>query len=134
MPNDFDCRQQDEALRTANEELQARGEELLAQAEELQTQADELAAANQELERSEERFRALTQSSPDLITRYDGELRLVYANEAVLRRTGMTEAQFVGKTAHQYGASPQALIRESIEWAGGNRTDDIAIIVIERTG
>jgi len=60
------------------------------------------------LRNSEGRFRALAENIPDLITRFDRNLRLLYANPAVLRRTGLPGEMLVGRTASEYGTSPMA--------------------------
>ena len=63
------------------------------------------------LRTSEERFRALAENVPDLITRFDRNMRLVYTNPAVLRRTGLPGEALAGRTAHEYGTTPAAAAR-----------------------
>ena len=53
---------------------------------------------------SEERFRAIAENIPDLIVRFDHDLRLQYANPAVIKRTGLTNESLIGKTSFEYGA------------------------------
>jgi PAS domain S-box-containing protein len=56
---------------------------------------------------SERRFRTLTENIPDMIVRFDRDLRLIYGNEAVLERTGLSLDFLTGKTAKEYGASSE---------------------------
>jgi PAS domain S-box-containing protein len=64
-------------------------------------------AAETELYRREQEFRALVENSPDIIARYDRELRHLYINPAVERITGLTPQTFIGKTYAQLGFSPE---------------------------
>ena len=64
--------------------------------------------AEEALRQSEESFRALAENVPDLITRFDRNLRLVYANPAVFRLTGLSKESIIGRTAREYGAPPEA--------------------------
>ncbi|HUK93125.1 MAG TPA: PAS domain S-box protein, partial [Methanomicrobiales archaeon] len=65
--------------------------------------------AEEAMRESRERFRVLSENTPDMITRFDRDLHLLYANPAVLRRTGLSEEVMVGRTATEYGASPGAV-------------------------
>jgi PAS domain S-box-containing protein len=56
---------------------------------------------------SEERFRAIAENIPDLIARFDSDLHLLYANTAVTRLTGLAIESLLGKTALEYGSSPE---------------------------
>jgi len=52
---------------------------------------------------SEERFRALAESSADVIMRFDRRHRHLYANPAVEGQTGIPAADFVGRTHAELG-------------------------------
>jgi PAS domain S-box-containing protein len=52
---------------------------------------------------SDERYMALAENIPDLIARFDKDLRLLYGNKAVFKRTGLDFESMVGKTALEYG-------------------------------
>ncbi len=49
------------------------------------------------LHHSEEQFRALVENSPDIIARYDKELRFLYVNPAMGQATGIVPEMFIGK-------------------------------------
>src|SRR5919199_1097377 len=66
-------------------------------------QAEELIHLHQQ------EFRALVENSPDLIARFDPQLRHVYVNPAVERSTGIPKQTFIGKT-HQELGMPQELV------------------------
>ncbi len=67
--------------------------------------------AEEAMRESRERFRVLAENIPDLITRFDRDLRLLYVNPAVSERTGLPGEALVGRTASEYGASPAAACR-----------------------
>jgi PAS domain S-box-containing protein len=50
------------------------------------------------LRRSERDFRALAENLPDVVARYDRQLRHVYVNRAIERATGIPVEDFLGKT------------------------------------
>jgi PAS domain-containing protein len=49
-------------------------------------------------QQSEDELRSVLEASPDLIARFDRELRHVYVNPAVERVTGLKQAELVGRT------------------------------------
>lgn len=98
------------------------------------------------LRESEGRYRALTENIPDLIVRFDKDMRLVYANAAVTQRTKLPDSALIGRTASEYGAAPtsaamwESTAREVVnsgesqriehtnEWHGVRRTYDTHLI------
>jgi PAS domain S-box-containing protein len=62
----------------------------------------------EELKISETRFRTLAENIPDMIVRFDKDLKLLYGNEAVIKRTGRQIEFLAGKTAKEYGASSES--------------------------
>ena len=59
--------------------------------------------AAEALRRREQEFTALVESSPDIISRFTSDLRLVYTSPSVQRYTGMPPAFFLGKTHAEMG-------------------------------
>ena len=55
------------------------------------------------LKDSEKQFRTLTENIPDVIARYDRELRYVYVNPAITLATGLSPDSFIGKTNEELG-------------------------------
>ncbi len=62
------------------------------------------------LRESEERFRVLTEFSPDTIMLFDRDLRHLYASPAVEKGLGIPPAAFIGKT-HREMAFPEPMVR-----------------------
>ena len=56
------------------------------------------------LQRSEDDLRSVLEASPDLIARFDRDLRLLYVNPAAERATGLRSDQMVGRTIRQLHA------------------------------
>ncbi|MGL4621094.1 response regulator [Chroococcidiopsis sp.] len=59
--------------------------------------------AEAELNRREEEFRALVENSPDIIARFDRDLRHLYVNPVVEQATGKSPEMYVGKTHAEVG-------------------------------
>ena len=98
---------QSEEIQVQSEELQAQSEELQVQYEELQVQSGELHKAYESLHESENKFRTLTENSPDLITRFDRRNRHIYANSAAVRLYGCSQEEIIGKTHTELGGDPE---------------------------
>ena len=64
--------------------------------------------ADEALRRRGREFKALVENAPDIIARFDRELRHVYANPAVERVLGMPPDQIIGKTHAELGL-PESL-------------------------
>lgn len=57
------------------------------------------------LRRSETGFKAIAETAPDIIARFDRSFRHLYVNPAVERFTGLSQKDFLGKTNRQLGMS-----------------------------
>ena len=68
----------------------------------------ELSEVGEKLKESETRLRTLAENIPDMIVRFDKDLRLLYGNEAVMKRTGLPLEFLTGKTAKEYGATSES--------------------------
>lgn len=94
-------------LLLANEELRAYQdhlEELVKdRTAELQREITERKAIEEVLRESQERFRALTENSQDVIMRFDRHYRHVYVNSVVEQQTGIPVKEFIGKTHKELG-------------------------------
>lgn len=55
------------------------------------------------LHRREEQFRALVENSPDIVVRYDKELRFLYVNPSMQQATGILSEMFIGKRHQDLG-------------------------------
>jgi len=64
---------------------------------------DAVAAATAELDESRRSQRALVENSPDVVARYDGDLRCLYANAAIERVTGRPPSAFAGRNMDEVG-------------------------------
>lgn len=67
------------------------------------------------LERSEQHFRLLAGSLPDVVVRKDRQGRHLYANAAIERATGLPPSGFVGKTNAELGMPAENVAR----WMAG---------------
>ncbi len=63
----------------------------------------ELKQKQEALYRREQEFKALVENSPDVIARFDRQLRHVYVNPAAEVATGIAAAEFIGKTHRELG-------------------------------
>jgi PAS domain S-box-containing protein len=77
--------------------------------------------AQEALRQREKEIAALADNSPDIIARFDRDLRHLYVNAAVERATGRTPPEFIGKTNEELGMPPalcerwSAILREVFE-------------------
>jgi PAS domain S-box-containing protein len=81
----------------------ARAEELQNLNKKLKAEVDFHRATAQALRRSEESLRAITEAVPDIIAKFDRDLRHVYVNPAVEAVTGHTVGDYLGKTNRELG-------------------------------
>ncbi|MFZ5520787.1 MAG: ATP-binding protein [Pseudomonadota bacterium] len=69
--------------------------------------AEMLESVMQRLREREEDLRSLTDNTPDILSRFDRELRHVFVNAAVTRATGQPTSHFIGKTNRELGMPPE---------------------------
>ncbi|MEW6496390.1 MAG: PAS domain S-box protein, partial [Cyanobacteriota bacterium] len=102
------------ALQQLNEQLENRVTERTAQLEQknqqLQNEIASRTRVQAELMRREQEFRALVENAPDLIARYDRQLRHLYVNPVVERVIGFLPQEIIGRTHRELGIIPEALV------------------------
>ncbi len=59
------------------------------------------------LQKSQEHFRALAENSPDVIMRFDPQLRHIFVNKAAEDQTGIKVEHFLNKTHEEMGVFPK---------------------------
>jgi PAS domain S-box-containing protein len=62
-----------------------------------------------QLRQAEEKFKTLVENLPDVVARYDSDLRHLYVSPAVQRVTGRPSQDFVGKTNQELGMSSELI-------------------------
>jgi PAS domain S-box-containing protein len=79
------------------------------------TSLDDVLAAS--LSPAEEKFRALAEHSPDMIDRFDREMKHIYLNQAGLRLYGRSASSIIGKTIEEMGlpGPSVSLLKERIK-------------------
>jgi PAS domain S-box-containing protein len=65
--------------------------------------------AEEALYRREQEFKALVENSPDIIARFDRQMRHVYVNPAIERATGIPSCAFMGKTHQELEMSDELI-------------------------
>jgi len=73
------------------------------------TDIHELKQAEHELDQRRREFESLVEHSPDIVARFDRDLRYLYVNPAIERVTGISPVQFIGKTNAELGL-PAAMV------------------------
>ncbi|RQD86501.1 PAS domain S-box protein, partial [Methanosalsum natronophilum] len=58
--------------------------------------------AEEALRRREEEFRALAENSPDMVVRFDKDLRHLYVNPALEKEVGIPRQEFIGRTNEDF--------------------------------
>jgi len=79
------------------------------------TMARELRQGTRLLALREREFRALADNSPDVLTRFDRQLRHIFVNNAITAITGRTPTELIGKTHRELGM-PLPLVEQ---WEAG---------------
>jgi PAS domain S-box-containing protein len=93
----------------------------------------------QSLLESQEHFRALAENSPDVIMRFDRELRHVYLNNSIEAQTGLKVKDFVGRTHREMGIFPDHKVEiwesalEKVFRTGKSHTIEFDLDVSEKT-
>jgi PAS domain S-box-containing protein len=59
----------------------------------------------------QEALRALVENTPDIISRWDRDLRRIYVNPAIERATGRPASAFIGRTSREIGMPAQVVDR-----------------------
>ncbi len=97
----------EEALQQLNQELENRVRERTIELEQLNeiliVEIGQRTRAEASLRQREQEFRALVENAPDIITRFDRELRHIYVNPVVELATGLPARDFIGKTNQELG-------------------------------
>jgi PAS domain S-box-containing protein len=67
------------------------------------TNVTALTRAEQRLRESEQRFRTLAENAPDIITRVDRQMHILYVNRPIEAALGIRPEEFVGRTLEELG-------------------------------
>ncbi|MGA9380855.1 MAG: MASE1 domain-containing protein, partial [Phormidium sp.] len=100
-----------EQVRTVAYQRQVQlSDQLIKLNQELLIANTELEASHEQLYQREQEFKALVENSPDIIARFDRQLRHVYVNSAIEQVTGISPEDYIGKNHLELGL-PEAKCR-----------------------
>ncbi|MEW5860747.1 MAG: PAS domain S-box protein [Cyanobacteriota bacterium] len=115
----------EEALQRAYDELEIRVRERTAELTtinaSLEAEIAERKQAQAALYQREQELKALIENTPDIIARFDRDLRHIYVNSAIELATGAPSEVFIGKTNRELGMSEdlvsqwESVVRQVIE-------------------
>ncbi len=94
-------------LQAYSQELTKKNIQLLETNKKLENEIAERKQAEEALYRREQEFKALAENSPDIIARFDRQLRHIYVNPAIERVTGIPSSDFIGQTNQELGMSEE---------------------------
>jgi PAS domain S-box-containing protein len=110
LVNALQCKQAQEALQQAHRELESRVVERTAQLaaanQSLRLEIAERNRIEEELRRRRQEFLTLVENAPDIIERFDRQLRILYVNPAIELPTGISPKVMIGKTKREIGMPP----------------------------
>ena len=95
----------EDALQRAHDDLERRVDE----------RTETLSTALQTLQERENELRTITQNAPDVITRFDRQLRHIFVNPAIERVTGLAPNDFLGKTNRELQMNPELVAQWEAE-------------------
>ena len=96
-------------LQAYSQELKVKNTELLEINQKLEAEIAERKQAQEALYRREQEFKALAENSPDIIARFDRQLRHRYVNPVIQQITGLPSSIFIDKTNQELGL-PEELV------------------------
>lgn len=126
-------------VKLALEQVRLREYESRAQLGEKLLEMNELlTTANLQLYQKKQEFRALADNSPDIVARFDRQLRYVYINPAIENVTSFTPEQLIGKTIPEYGLSEELYNQwreglEAVFTTGEQRSFEFSFVAPDQT-
>ncbi|RDV14939.1 PAS domain S-box protein [Pontibacter diazotrophicus] len=91
------------SLRQAEAEVKQKNLALHGSHQRLLREVEERKLAETALKESEEKWRSLVENTPDAISRFDHELRFIFANSSAQKKLGLSPGQLLGKTYAELG-------------------------------